>query len=339
MRTLLVLVVSATLTPAADWNALPPVPQKLGVAGAFAGTHNGVLLFAGGANFPDKMPWDGGKKTFHDEIYVLETPNGTWKQVGKLPRPLAYGLGVSTKDGLLCIGGCDANKHYAECFLLSYKDGKLSTDTNIPPLPHACAYACGAAVGEFVYLAGGQIKPDSRDTSTKLWRLHFPSKNPEWEEFERIPGRGRILATAAVNVDAILVFGGVDYDLDENNQPIRTYLKDSYAYDPASGWTKLKDLPTPLAACPSPAPHTPAGIWLLGGDDGSQLDTPPAQHKGFPTTSWTYNPGTGEWAKGPAIKAARVTTPLVEWNKLLVIPSGEVKPGVRSPEVWAFPKD
>ena len=26
----------------------------------------------------------------------------------------------------------------------------------------------------------------------------------------------------------------------------------------------------------------------------------------------------------------------VEWGKEFVIPSGEVRPGVRSPEVWAF---
>ena len=35
-----------------------------GLAGCYAGHHQGVLLVAGGANFPDGMPWDGGKKQY-----------------------------------------------------------------------------------------------------------------------------------------------------------------------------------------------------------------------------------------------------------------------------------
>ena len=37
-----------------------------------------------------------------------------------------------------------------------------------------------------------------------------------------------------------------------------------------------------------------------------------------------------------ALPAARVTTPCVYWAGSWVIPSGEVRPGVCSPEVWGF---
>jgi hypothetical protein len=30
-----------------------------------------------------------------------------------------------------------------------------------------------------------------------------------------------------------------------------------------------------------------------------------------------------------------VTTPAVRWHNRIVIPSGEMRPGIRSPEVWA----
>jgi len=43
-----------------------PVPsgsdKQLGVAGAFVGISRDRLIIAGGANFPDEMPWRGGKK-------------------------------------------------------------------------------------------------------------------------------------------------------------------------------------------------------------------------------------------------------------------------------------
>ena len=34
-----------------------------GVAGVFSGITDQYLIIAGGANFPDKRPWDGGIKT------------------------------------------------------------------------------------------------------------------------------------------------------------------------------------------------------------------------------------------------------------------------------------
>ena len=35
---------------------------SLGFAGPINGVTHNVLIVAGGANFPDKMPWEGGKK-------------------------------------------------------------------------------------------------------------------------------------------------------------------------------------------------------------------------------------------------------------------------------------
>jgi hypothetical protein len=40
--------------PAADEGS-----AQIGLAGGFAGVHHGVMIFAGGANFPDAPPWEG----------------------------------------------------------------------------------------------------------------------------------------------------------------------------------------------------------------------------------------------------------------------------------------
>ena len=39
-----------------QWERLPSIPNTVGVASPFAGVSHGVLLVAGGANFPDKKP-------------------------------------------------------------------------------------------------------------------------------------------------------------------------------------------------------------------------------------------------------------------------------------------
>ena len=59
-----------------EWEMLPPIPDALGVGGAYAGIvrtkSDTFLIVAGGANFPDKMPWDGGIKKYHDTVYALK---------------------------------------------------------------------------------------------------------------------------------------------------------------------------------------------------------------------------------------------------------------------------
>lgn len=125
MRRPFALLWMATLPACAgetlSWRQLPPIPDPLGIAAPFAGVAGGALLVAGGANFPDKMPWEGGKKVWHDRIWLLEKPGGAWREVGKLPRPLAYGVSVTAADGMVCAGGSDFTKHYADITLT--KDG------------------------------------------------------------------------------------------------------------------------------------------------------------------------------------------------------------------------
>ena len=110
----LAALVMVAVSPADEplrWKQLAPLPSKLGLAGAFVGVSGDALLVAGGANFPDKMPWDGGTKVWHDDVFVLEKPDGAWRTAGKLPQPLGYGVAVSHSRGLVCVGGSDAQKH------------------------------------------------------------------------------------------------------------------------------------------------------------------------------------------------------------------------------------
>src|SRR4051794_34706734 len=107
---------AGTEVRAGEWRRLPSLPDKEGFAGMFAGVSGGALVVAGGANFPGKKPWEGGKKVWYDTVYVLEQPGGEWKVGGRLPRPLGYGVSVTHGGAVICVGGSDAERHYAEVF-------------------------------------------------------------------------------------------------------------------------------------------------------------------------------------------------------------------------------
>jgi N-acetylneuraminic acid mutarotase len=87
------------------WQQWPSIPDERGFAGAFAGVHINLLLVAGGANFPDRPPWEGGVKTWYGQVWALKKDLGQWQPAGRLPRPLGYGISLSTPVGVGCLGG------------------------------------------------------------------------------------------------------------------------------------------------------------------------------------------------------------------------------------------
>lgn len=317
------------------WERLASLPDREGFAAPFAGVSHGTLLVAGGANFPGKRPWEGGKKAWYDTVFALEQPAGEWKVAGKLPRPLGYGVSATYGDELVCVGGSDAERHYADAFRLEWRKGRIITHP-LPPLPRPVANACGALVGRTLYVAGGQERPDSTEALKLVYRLDLSRPNAAWETVDPWPGPGRMLATAASMDGEFCVVGGVDL-VRTGETATRRYLRDGYAFRPGNGWRRLPDLPVPVAAAPSPAPIERGGFLLLGGDDGSKVGfMPPDDHPGFRSRIMRYERHTERWTDAGSVPAPRVTVPVVRWRSRWVVPSGEMRPGVRSPEVWAL---
>jgi N-acetylneuraminic acid mutarotase len=333
--TCILAILFAPIAVAGEWERLPSLPDKEGFAGPFAGVSGGALVVAGGANFPDKRPWEGGKKVWTDAVFVLDKPDGKWAVGGKLPRPLGYGVSVTHGGGVVCVGGSDAERHYADAFRLDWIGGKLAT-SQLPPLPKPLANGSGALVGDVLYVAGGQEKPDSVKTSAAAWRLNLSAKEPKWEALDDCPGGGRMLAVAAGFDGSFWLVGGVDLVVGKDEKVERRYLSDAYRYTPSKGWKRVADLPRPVAAAPSPAPSDASGFYVLGGDDGSQVGLAPDKHHGFGKKVLRYDTKTTKWVEHGELSAPRVTVPVVVWNYAWVVASGEVRPGVRSPDVWAF---
>jgi N-acetylneuraminate epimerase len=337
MKTLLT-VMFATVSLGAlagEWKQLPTLPDKEGLAGSFAGVSNGVLLLAGGANFPGKKPWEGGAKVWYDTVFVLENPGAKWKVAGRLPRSLGYGASVTHNNAVICVGGSDSERHYADVLRLEWRNSSLVT-TSLPHLPKPIANCCGALVDHVLYVAGGLATPDSYETSKSFWRIDLGATSPHWTEIETWPGSGRMLAVAASFEDAFWMIGGVDLSAGTDRHAQRQYLTDAYRYDARGGCKRIADLPYSVVAAPSPAPVDKNGIYLLGGDDGVQAATPPEKHRGFRDSALLYNQALKRWTPAGTIAAPRATLPCVFWNNRWVLPGGEVRPGIRSPDVWSW---
>ena len=375
------------------WDELPPLPpssgqtRQPGVAGPFAGVHRDALIVAGGANFPDRMPWAGGAKVWWDDIWVLEQrADGSTHWVGdrifRLPRPLGYGIAFSTPDGVVLAGGHDRERCYADVFLLAWDpQARELRRTALPPLPEPLSFMAGARVGQTLYVAGGQHVMQGAVPTTVFWALDLTRRGRgadfAWRVLPAWPGPARILAVAAAQRTArgeeFFLFSGRS---PEAGKPTRV-LTDAYAFDPGSGaWRTLPNVGGGAGVCVMGATAAPVGtdeIWLFGGDRGElfaqleahdlaledlrrRLATAPATqrpalerdietrltakrriyetHPGFAREVLAFDVRRETWrVVGTTPHASQVTTLAVPWGDAIVIPSGEIGPGVRTPAV------
>lgn len=329
------------------WDTLPSLPDTIGFAGLFAGVTDGVLIVAGGSNFPNGgTPWNGGTKTWYNKIFVLENPAGAWKLAGTLPCNLGYGVSISTKKGLFLIGGSNEDGHTATVFLVRYKQSALTLH-RMPSLPFSLANASGTLVGNKLYVAGGLATPASSASEKKFFCFDLNEKNSLWQELPAWPGPSRMLAVAGASGDTFFLFSGT-----ELKEGKRTYLRDAYSFSEAKGWIHLKELPFPVVAAPSPAFRSAKNeLFIFGGDtgkDATEAATLKENHPGFSNEVLRYKMKENNWTvsgsvltlkKEDAAEApnnsiwAPVTTPLVVWKNKIVLPGGEVRPGTRTPRV------
>ncbi len=326
MRTLMLMLLSATA-----WKRLPDVPDKRGFAGSFAGVSGGSLIVAGGTHFIDKMPWEGGTKLWYDTVYALDKPDGTWRPLGKLPKANGYGVSITTQEGFIIVGGGNATEHFTEVFV-------LGQDKKLPPLPQPCAFMGGCLNGGVIYIAGGIETPTATAALNTFWSLDLKQADAQWQKLPPCPGKPRILACMAAADGAVHVFSGAALTAGPDGKPVREWLKDAWRYISGKGWERLPDLPRVAVAAPGPAPVVDSKIVIIGGDDGELVNFEPKKdHPGFPRTMLRFDLKTQQWMEEGEVPFSLVTTNAVLWNDQVVIPGGEARPGVRSPQVWTAP--
>ncbi|MDA1277903.1 MAG: galactose oxidase [Verrucomicrobia bacterium] len=316
-----------------NWSQLPKIPDREGFAAPFAGVSGGALIVAGGANITGEKWNEPFVKTWYDSVFVLTKPGGRWLRTGKLPRKTDYGVSITVNDGVLCFGGSDATQHFSSSFRLAWKSGEIKTTA----LPQPCANACGALLGHTIYIAGGIESPTATTALHTFWMLDLDAPEPIWVELDPWPGPERMLAVAGVQDGSFYLFSGAKLSADADGKPVREFLRDAYRFTPGQGWKRLADLPRAAVAAPSPAPALGSILAIFSGDDGLNVAFQPVkEHPGFPRNALLYDTKTDGWTALDNVPFSRATVPAVAWQDRVVIPNGEVRPRVRTPEVWSL---
>ena len=173
-----------------QWHSLPKLPDDHGLAGPFAGKIGGSLVVAGGANFPEAPPWEGGKKVWHDRIFVYSTEQNSWMiSEMRLPQPLAYGVSLTLpgRASVVVLGGSDQeNVPTTTALELRLVSGNV-TLTELPSLPVPLAEMSGEAIGNTLYLFSGRT---SGKTSQTMFQIDLDAIKPQWKALPW-PGEAR----------------------------------------------------------------------------------------------------------------------------------------------------
>ncbi|NLU90496.1 sodium/solute symporter [Chitinophaga sp. Ak27] len=347
--------------PAGKTQAVQP-----GLAGVFAGTHQNVLLIAGGANFPEGMPWQGGNKKYHTDVFVLyPAADGRYAWGGNtfsLPLAVAYGASVSTPGGVFCAGGETKNGYTDKVFLMKWNPVSKAAETfSLPSLPIATANAGASLINTTVYVAGGETV---QGVTSSVWALNLAAASPVWEAMPPLPApRSHVQMVAQSNGEesCLYVIGGRR----ATTSGISERSSGTWCFIPGQGkWTTgspISDGHQQLYWSAGTAIACGATyIILAGGDDGRLFRNIEAynvrlkaavgeserlaiqqeklqllnNHPGFNRSVLLYNTATDTWTKlGEMPFPAQVTTVAVKWNGDIFIPSGEVRPGVRITQV------
>lgn len=336
LPTLLLLLAVATPANAAatlGWDHLPSLPAPR--SGHVTAVLDGSLVVLGGTDFPTSL-FEGGTKTWYDDVFVLDAGAATWTRAtdAVLPRPLAYAAAAVAGNRLVVAGGSDATRHYADAFVLERVDGRW-VRTPLPPLPAPRAMAGAARLGRLVVVVGGQETPASTAASPDVLALNLDAPDRGWHRLPPLPAPARILPVVVEQGGALYVFSGAALSPASDGTAQRTYLTDAWRFTPTTGWRALAPLPRPTVAAPAVA-WGQAHVLVVGGDDG-QLATRVQElgdrHPGFSRDVLAYHAITDTWVSWGAAPTGLVTTTAVRMGDAVVVAGGEDRPGHRAAAV------
>ena len=196
-----------------------------------------------------------------------------------------------------------------------------------------------------VYLAGGQSGPGLESAMTNFWMLDLARKDApdafRWVELPPWPGPGRAYNITTTQHDGyhdgVYVISGR-----RQGEAGVEFLRDTWEYLPALGtWRQRAGAPRELMAGAGIG-WGQSHIFILSGADGALFDQADAlqdAHPGFPKEAFAYHTITDTWTSAGTSPANQVATVPVRWTvegrDCVVVASGETRPRVRTPQVWA----
>jgi N-acetylneuraminic acid mutarotase len=306
------------------------------------------------------MPWLGGKKRYYDDLYVFikeKSKTVPLKKSFKLPANIAYAASCSTPGGILVAGGENETGLSSKVFLLQWNPSAQTVTTKaLPELPLALTNASVTNNEQMVYVAGGETVAAASDN---IFSLDLNNTAAGWQQLPSIPKPLShtvfVVQNNGKNLSLYLMGGRK-----KNADGISDLYSSVFEFDLVNQqWQQKKSLPYNLCAGTGIA-NGASCILMLGGDKGEtfhkaetmiaainaerdeikkqelilQKNKVQSTHPGFSKEVLQYNTLTDEWAVYDSIPFdVPVTTTAVRWGNDVIIPSGEIRAGVRSPGI------
>ena len=349
-----------------EWKTIAELPpfreqsKSIGVAGPVVGIINNKLIVAGGANFPDKMPWQGGKKIYYNNISIF---NKEKEQVfqekiqNSLTSNIAYAANCITPLGVVYAGGENELGLSDKVYLLQWDEASNNLrQTKLPDLPVETTNGSLVCIDNTIYFLGGETLTN---TTNQFYSLNLIKINQGWMTLPVLPKPLSNMVVVAQYLDGqkqIYLMGGRA----KQKNGISDFSSDVYSFDiHLKIWDKKKSLPYPLSAGTG-AVFSEKYILLFGGDRGERFNKVEQtisninlekdelrkenlisiknklleSHPGFSNEILLYNTQKNIWLSNGFIPFnTSVTTNLVQWGDEIIIPSGEIKAGVRTPRI------
>ncbi len=304
------------------------MPLSHGVSGAYIGTSGEQLVAAGGSFFPTPLS-AGGSKKYSDQILTLNQSGAgpKWSVAGKLPFPIAHGAAVSTTDGIVCVGGENESGPLDLTLRIvgNSAAGCVTLESDLPKLPRPLTYLSATSLDNRLYVAGGKDAEGRMVADFMVLNLNNPEQG--WQSLPTWPGAPRFgVALVSQYIESkgyVYLFGGKSSD---------NYPRSSFQYDPESSqWTTTASLPRAALLAPIIATGQ-SRILLFSGSDGFQVNRwrELAENYCFPQEVLAYHTITDTWTQHGEIPLGVAGTSAVQWQGDIVIPGGELRPGIRS---------
>ena len=326
--------------------------SSLGFAGMVAGVYKNKLIVAGGANFPDAMPWNGGKKMYYDDVYVYAKKGSGFvlQQKTKLSFLIAYAASCTTEKGIVVAGGENENGLSRKAYLLRIRNNDVIVNS-LPDLPIALTNAAVTSFQNKIYLAGGET---ATEASNAFMVLDIADLSAGWQKLPQLP-KPLTHTVLLTHNNKIYLAGGRK----KNSNGISDLYSSVFEFNILTNqWTEKQPLPYALSAGTGAVYQNK--LLLFGGDKGATFHRTEeliaaiisssnenekqrlteekaklqASHPGFSSELLAYDIANNTWQSISNIPyATPVTTTAVQWNDCFIIPSGEIKAGVRSPYI------
>lgn len=326
---------------------------EYGVSAPFAGKLDGRLVVAGGCNFPEKPLAADSRKRFYKGIYAAggEAP-GELRKIGELPAPTAYGASVQTSEGLVLVGGITDGKPVNAAYLLNV-NGNNAELRQLPSLPFALDNMAAAAIGNIVYVAGGNV---AGVPGNELLALDLGNMTEGWKRLRGFPGNPRTQPVMAAADGALYLWGGFAPKHTAGKKVRPASLEtDGLRYAPSKNrWTKVAapvdDNGDPVSLGGGVACTLSDGrIAAAGGVNKDvfldALNNQAADYLTHPTSWYRFNnrvfvfdPASAAWSLASESKdAARAGVAVVAGSdNSFYLVGGEVKPRVRTSRISKY---